>query len=36
MEGKEVKGDEYIEKYAPATMEVGGAVAFVLDAEQVM
>lgn len=36
MEGEEVEGDEYIEKYAPATVEVGGAVAFVLDAKRVL
>lgn len=36
LEGQRVKEDEYIEKYKPATVEVGGAVASVLDAEQVL
>jgi hypothetical protein len=36
MEGEEIEGDEYIEKYEPATVEVGGAVAFVLDAERAL
>ena len=36
LEGERVEGDEYIEKYQPATVEVGGAVAFMLNAERVL
>lgn len=36
MEGKRVEEGQYIAKYEPATVEVGGAVAFVLDAEQML
>jgi hypothetical protein len=34
MEEKRVTGDEYIETYAPATVDIGGAVAFMLNAER--
>ena len=35
-EGERVAEDDYIEKYQPMTVEVGGAVAFALDAEKVL
>jgi uncharacterized protein YaaQ len=36
LEGRRVKEEDYIEKYQPATAEVGGAAAFVLDAERLL